>query len=247
MSTPSEKLTKIQEEIASLQAREAELNKQAEVLAAEIDKNAESEAAKEQAAIDQLIQNWIDKNTAKLCKNGFEFTYDADRTKTLSYRKNDSNKALMARQFNFRTLDQVNEDLTNIENIITLYLTVISKPIGNNDKNFKDNLNIIHTNYLETNYDIKSDDTIRVTMQYDGSNVSLKISYDSSGFYSKDTTIIKLSDTTHITIFSYGYDAHDIELVDETTCSLADIHTTFETALYRLTYIFKNQIENMIE
>jgi hypothetical protein len=78
MSTPSEELFKIQEEIASLQAREDELNKQAEVLAAKIDKNAESEAAKEQAAIDQLIQNWIDENTAKLCKNGFEFRYDAN-------------------------------------------------------------------------------------------------------------------------------------------------------------------------
>lgn len=45
MSTPSKELSKIQEEIASLQAREAELNKQAEALVAEMDKNAESEAA----------------------------------------------------------------------------------------------------------------------------------------------------------------------------------------------------------
>ena len=138
MSTPSKELSKIQEEIASLQAREAELNKQAEVLAAEIDKNAESEAAKEQAAIDQLIQNWIDENTAKLCKNGFEFRYDANYTKTLMYYKKDSNEALISRKFNVITRvvtnkDLINIELTNIENTIILYLTLTNQPIGDKD------------------------------------------------------------------------------------------------------------------
>lgn len=247
MSTPSEELLKIQEEIASLQAREDELNKQAEVLAAKIDKNAESEEAKEQAAIDQLIQNWIDENTAKLCKNGFVFQYDANHTKTLWYHKKDSNKALVAKQFNFAKLEQVDEILTNIEHIITLYQTVISKPISDNDKDFKENLYIAHAKYVQTEYNTKNGDTIHVTMQYDGSHVTLKVSYGSSEFYNKDTTIIKLSDTTHVTIFSYGYDNHDVDLVDESTCSLDDIPATFEAAVDRLTRAFENQIENMIE
>lgn len=247
MSTPSEELLKIQEEIASLQARETELNKQAEVLAAEIDKNAESEAAKEQAAIDQLIQNWIDENTAKLCKNGFVFQYDANHTKTLWYHKKDSNKDLVAKQFNFAKLEQVDEILTNIEHIITLYQTVISKPISDNDKDFKENLYIAHAKYVQTEYNTKNGDTIHVTMQYDGSHVTLKVSYDSSEFYNKDTTIIKLSDTTHVTIFSHGYDNHEVDLVDESTCSLDDIPATFAAALDKLTYAFDNNIENMIE
>lgn len=247
MSTPSEQLIKIQEEIASLQAREAELNKQAEVLAAEIDKNAESEADKEQAAIDQLIQNWISKNTTKLCKNDFVFQYDANHTKTLWYHKKDSNKALVARQFNFAKLEQVDEILTNIKHIITLYQTVMSKPISDNDKDFKENLYIAHAKYVQTEYNTKNGDTIHVTMQYDGSHVTLKVSYDSSEFYNKDTTIIKLSDTTHITIFSYGYDNHEVDLVDESTCSLDDIPATFATALDKLTYVAYNHIENMIE
>lgn len=247
MSTPSEQLTKIQEEIASLQAREAELNKQAEVLAAEIDKNAESEADKEQAAIDQLIQNWISKNTTKLCKNDFVFQYDANHTKTLWYHKKDSNKALVARQFNFAKLEQVDEILTNIKHIITLYQTVMSKPISDNDKDFKENLYIAHAKYVQTEYNTKNGDTIHVTMQYDGSHVTLNVSYDSSEFYNKDTTIIKLSDTTHITIFSHGYDNHEVDLVDESTCSLDDIPATFATALDKLTYVAYNHIENMIE
>jgi hypothetical protein len=247
MSTPSEELFKIQEEIASLQAREDELNKQAEVLAAKIDKNAESEAVKEQAAIDQLIQNWIDENTAKLCKNGFEFRYDANYTKTLWYHKKDSNKALVAKQFNFAKLEQVDEILTNIEHIITLYQTVISKPISDNDKDFKENLYIAHAKYVQTEYNTKNGDTIHVTMQYDGSHVTLKVSYDSSEFYNKDTTIIKLSDTTHVTIFSYGYDNHEVDLVDESTCSLDNIPTAFKSALDKLTDAAYNYIENMIE
>lgn len=252
MSTPSEELLKIQEEIASLQAREDELNKQAEVLAAKIDKNAESEAAKEQAAIDQLIQNWIDENTAKLCKNGFEFRYDANYTKTLMYYKKDSNEALISRKFNVITRvvtnkDLINIELTNIENTIILYLTLTNQPIGDKDKDFKENLYITYANYIKTEYNLRNGDTIHVTMQYDGSDVNLKVSYDSSKFYNKDTTIIKLSDTTHVTIFSHGYDAHEVDLVDKTKCSLDDIPATFEAAVDRLTCAFENQIENMIE
>lgn len=84
-------------------------------------------------------------------------------------------------------------------------------------------------------------------MQYDGSHVTLKVSYDSSEFYNKDTTIIKLSDTTHVTIFSHGYDNHEVDLADESTCSLDDIPTAFATALDKLTYVAYNHIENMIE
>lgn len=247
MSTPSKELSKIQEEIASLQAREAELNKQAKALTAEIEKNAELETLNEQAKIDQRVQAWISENTTKLCKNDFVFQYDANHTKTLWYHKKDSNKALVARQFNFATFEQVDEILTNIEHIITLYQTVMSKPISDNDKDFKENLYIAHAKYVQTEYNTKNGDTIHVTMQYDGSHVTLKVSYDSSEFYNKDTTIIKLSDTTHITIFSYGYDDHDVELVDESTCSLDDIPATFEAAVDRLTRAFENQIENMIE
>lgn len=247
MSTPSEELFKIETELASLQKREVELNKQAKALTAEIEKNAESETAKEQAAIDQLIQNWISENETKLCQNGFTFDYDANFTKTLWYHKKDSNTALVARQFNFATLEKVDEILTNIEHIITLYQTVISKPISDNDKDFKENLYIAHANYVETEYNTKNGDTIHVTMQYDGSDVTLKVSYDSGEFYNKDTTIIKLSDTTHVTIFSHGYDNHEVDLVDESTCSLDDIPATFTTALDKLTYIFNNNIKNMIE
>lgn len=247
MSTPSEELFRIKKELASLQEREAELNKQAKALAAEIEKNAELEALNEQAKISQHVQAWISENTTKLCKNDFVFQYDANHTKTLWYHKKDSNKALVARQFNFAKLEQVDEILTNIKHIITLYQTVMSKPISDNDKDFKENLYIAHAKYVQTEYNTKNGDTIHVTMQYDGSHVTLKVSYDSSEFYNKDTTIVKLSDTTHVTIFSHGYDNHEVDLADETKCSLADIHTTFEAAVDRLTCAFENQIENMIE
>lgn len=247
MLTPSEELFRIKKELASLQEREAELNKQAEALATEIEKNAELETLNEKAKIDQCVQNWISENETKLCQNGFTFDYDANFTKTLWYHKKDSNKALVARQFNFTTLEQVDEILTNIEHIITLYQTVMSKPISDNDKDFKENLYIAHANYVQTEYNTKSGDTIHVTMQYDGSHVTLKVSYDSSEFYNKDTTIIKLSDTTHVTIFSHGYDNHEVDLVDESTCSLDNIPATFATALDKLTYVADNHIENMIE
>ena len=247
MLTPSEELAKIQKEITSLQAREAELNEQAKALATEIEKNTELETLNEQAKIDQYVQNWISENETKLCQNGFTFDYDANFTKTLRYHKKDSNKALVARQFNFTTLEQVDEILTNIEHIITLYQTVMSKPISDNDKDFKENLYIAHANYVETEYNMKNGDTIHVTMQYDGSHVTLKVSYDSSEFYNKDTTIIKLSDTTHVTIFSHGYDNHEVDLVDESTCSLDDIPTAFKSALDKLTDAAYNYIENMIE
>ena len=247
MSTPSKELSKIQEEIASLQAREAELNKQAKALTAEIEKNAELETLNEQSKIDQCVQNWISENETKLCQNGFTFDYDANFTKTLWYHKKDSNKALVARQFNFATLEQVDEILTNIEHVITLYQTVMSKPISDNEKDFKENLYIAHANYVQTEYNTKNGDTIHVTMQYDGSHVTLKVSYDSSEFYNKDTTIIKLSDTTHVTIFSHGYDNHEVDLVDESTCSLDNIPATFAAALDKITYVADNHIENMIE
>ena len=137
--------------------------------------------------------------------------------------------------------------MTNIENTIILYLTLINQPIGDKDKDFKENLYITYTNYIETEYNLRNGDTIHVTMQYDGSDVNLKVSYDSSKFYNKDTTIIKLSDTTHVTIFSHGYNTHEVDLVDKTKCSLDDITATFEAAVDRLTRAFENQIENMIE
>lgn len=123
----------------------------------------------------------------------------------------------------------------------------MSKPISDNDKDFKENLYIARAKYVQTEYNTKNGDTIRVTMQYDGSHVTLKVSYDSSEFYNKDTTIIKLSDTTHVTIFSHGYDNHEVDLVDESTCSLNDIPATFAAALDKLTYVAYNHIENMIE
>ena len=75
MLTPSEELAKIQKEITSLQAREAELNEQAKALATEIEKNTELETLNEQAKIDQYVQNWISENETKLCQNGFVFDY----------------------------------------------------------------------------------------------------------------------------------------------------------------------------
>lgn len=251
MSTPSEELFRINKELASLQEREAELLNQATRLTKQInnDYNAQliKEQVEEQAKIDQYILNWIANHEDKFCKNGFVFQYDANHTKTLIYGKDDSNEALISRQFNFEKLEKVDEILTNIEHIITLYHTVMSKPISDNDKDFKENLYIAHANYVQTEYNTKNGDTIHVTMQYDGSHVTLKVSYDSSEFYNKDTTIIKLSDTTHVTIFSHGYDNHEVDLADETKCSLADIPATFEAAVDRLTCAFENQIENMIE
>lgn len=170
-----------------------------------------------------------------------------NHTKTLIYGKNDSNEALISKQFNFTTFEQVDEILTNIEYIITLYQTVMSKPISDNEKDFKENLYIAHANYVQTEYNTKNGDTIHVTMQYDGSHVTLKVSYDSSEFYNKNITIIKLSDTTHVAIFSHGYNNHEVDLVDESTCSLNDISTAFATALDKLTYVAYNHIENMIE
>lgn len=251
MSTPSEELFRIEKELASLQKREAELLNQATRLTKQInnDYNAQliKEQAEEQAKIDQHILNWITNHKDKFCKNGFVFQYDVNHTKTLIYGKNDSNEALISKQFNFTTFEQVDEILTNIEYIITLYQTVMSKPISDNEKDFKENLYIAHANYVQTEYNTKNGDTIHVTMQYDGSHVTLKVSYDSSEFYNKNITIIKLSDTTHVAIFSHGYNNHEVDLVDESTCSLNDISTAFATALDKLTYVAYNHIENMIE
>ena len=249
MSTPSEELFRIEKELASLQAREAELLNQATRLTKQInnDYNAQliKEQVEEQAKIDQYILNWIANHEDKFYKNSFMFNYDAKFTKTLIYAKEDSNEALISEQFNLIPLEQVKESLINIEHTLTLYHTFMSESISDNDEDFKEHLYISSNDCIQTEYYNQRGDKIDVTMSYDRSDVNLKISYDSSHFYDNTTTIVKLSDTTKLTIYSYGYNTHEVGLVDKSKCSLNNIPTAFKVALNKLLHVVDNYLENM--
>lgn len=173
------------------------------------------------------------------------FNYDTKFTKTLIYAKEDSNEALISVQFNLTPIEQVKETLVNIEHTLTLYHTLMSKPISDNDEDFKKHLYISPNDCIQTEYYNQRGDKVDVTMSYNGSDVNLEISYDSSHFYDNNITIVKLSDTTKLAIYSYGYNTHEVGLVDKSTSSLNDIPTAFEVALNKLLHVVDNYLENM--